>query len=224
MYGVTPHCLYLDSLTLSNLGNVLQRNLKTDRGRESIFIWRHKFINFSTKHQPWWCLCGFDVCTGLPKKTLCHCHCYYREVSQNWNFFKNIWFLHHLKALNKRISEWAYFLNLTRWFQRYLNFSASKRVFLTVCYYKVMYEFQSESTLYSLPECQGTHCSEYYIWSLIENLHIWNGKNAVIDIGIVQIIVWNSLRNKYVECSKAFSPPQVENFLTIEKHFLHFVM
>ena len=30
----------------------------------------------------------------------------------------------------------------------------------TVCYYHVMYEFQSESTLYSLPECQGTPCSK----------------------------------------------------------------
>ena len=29
-------------------------------------------------------------------------------------------------------------------------------VFLVVCYYHVTYEFQSESTLYSLPECQGT--------------------------------------------------------------------
>ena len=32
--------------------------------------------------------------------------------------------------------------------------------FLTVCYYQVTYEFQSESTLYSLPECQGTPFSK----------------------------------------------------------------
>ena len=31
---------------------------------------------------------------------------------------------------------------------------------LTVCYYHVTYEFQSESTLYSLPECEGTPCSK----------------------------------------------------------------
>ena len=31
-------------------------------------------------------------------------------------------------------------------------------VHLTVCYYHVTYEFQSESTLYCLPECQGTLC------------------------------------------------------------------
>ena len=30
-----------------------------------------------------------------------------REVGQNWNLFKIIWFLHHLKAFNKRISELA---------------------------------------------------------------------------------------------------------------------
>ena len=29
---------------------------------------------------------------------------------------------------------------------------------LTVCYYQVTYEFQSKSTLYSLPECQRTLC------------------------------------------------------------------
>ena len=31
--------------------------------------------------------------------------------------------------------------------------------FLAVCYYHATYEFQSESILYSLPECQGTPCS-----------------------------------------------------------------
>ena len=28
------------------------------------------------------------------------------------------------------------------------------------CYYHVTYEFQSESGLFSLPECQGTPCSK----------------------------------------------------------------
>ena len=32
--------------------------------------------------------------------------------------------------------------------------------YVTVCYYHVTYEVQSESTLYSLPECQGTPCSK----------------------------------------------------------------
>ena len=43
-----------------------------------------------------------------------------------------------------------------------LNFSESQIINLlavmTVCYYHVTYEFQSESTLYNLPECQGTPC------------------------------------------------------------------
>ena len=36
----------------------------------------------------------------------------------------------------------------------------SRLSFLTVCYYHITYEFQSESTLYSLPECQRTPCSK----------------------------------------------------------------
>ena len=35
-------------------------------------------------------------------------------------------FLHHLKAINDRILEWAHFLYLTRGFWRYLNVSAPK--------------------------------------------------------------------------------------------------
>ena len=31
---------------------------------------------------------------------------------------------------------------------------------MTVCYYHVTYESESEFTLYSLPECQGTLCSK----------------------------------------------------------------
>ena len=34
------------------------------------------------------------------------------------------------------------------------------KVTLTVCYYHVTHEFQSESTLYSFPECQGTPYSK----------------------------------------------------------------
>ena len=33
-------------------------------------------------------------------------------------------------------------------------------IMLTVCYYHVTHAFQSESTLYSWPECQGTLCSK----------------------------------------------------------------
>ena len=52
------------------------------------------------------------------------------EVGQNWNLFKIIWFLHHLKALNDTNSEWAHFKNLAKGFQRYLHFSAQKMGFL----------------------------------------------------------------------------------------------
>ena len=45
---------------------------------------------------------------------------------QNWNFIKNVWFLHNLKALNETISQWAHFLDLAKQFGRYLNFSAPK--------------------------------------------------------------------------------------------------
>ena len=31
---------------------------------------------------------------------------------------------------------------------------------MTICYYRVKYEFESESTLYNLPECHGTPCSK----------------------------------------------------------------
>ena len=36
----------------------------------------------------------------------------------------------------------------------------SKLFLKSACYYHVTYEFQSESTFYSLPECQGTPCSK----------------------------------------------------------------
>ena len=53
------------NVSLSNLENVLQRNLRTNRAREC-----HRstyFENFSARRQPWWCLRGFDVCTSMPK-------------------------------------------------------------------------------------------------------------------------------------------------------------
>ena len=42
---------------------------------------------------------------------------------------------------------------------------------LTVCYYQVTYEFQSKSTLYSLPECQGTLCLKQVSYAKIR---LWN--------------------------------------------------
>ena len=40
------------------------------------------------------------------------------------------------------------------------NVTFGNTKFQTVCYYHVTYEFHSESTIYSLPECQGTPCSK----------------------------------------------------------------
>ena len=65
-------------------------------------------------------------------------HC--REVNQNWNFIKIIWCLHHFKALNERISEWAHFLNLAKGSRRCLKFSAPKNeVFLDKTLREVTY-------------------------------------------------------------------------------------
>ena len=42
---------------------------------------------------------------------------------------------------------------------------------LTLCYYHVMNKFQSESTLYSLPECQGTpSLKQVHTWSLSDSI------------------------------------------------------
>ena len=37
--------------------------------------------------------------------------------------YQNYLIFHHSEALNERISEWAYFLNLAKQFRSYLNFS-----------------------------------------------------------------------------------------------------
>ena len=60
------------NVNLSNLGNGLQRNLRTNRPRECNFRASGvtNFEKFATRRQPWWCLRGFNVCIGLPKKTL----------------------------------------------------------------------------------------------------------------------------------------------------------
>ena len=62
----------LHNVNLSNLENILQRNLRTHRAGKCIF-WASggtNFENISAQHQPWWQLHGFDVCTGLPQKSL----------------------------------------------------------------------------------------------------------------------------------------------------------
>ena len=51
---------------------------------------------------------------------------YCRRGRPKLKLYQNYLILHHLKAIVKRISEWAHFLNLTREFWRYLNVSAPK--------------------------------------------------------------------------------------------------
>ena len=57
-------------------------------------------------------------------------------------------------------SLWVSLRNLTNF-----NFCLPKTKGITVCSYHVAYEFQNESTLSSLPECQGTSCaiSDVYV-------------------------------------------------------------
>ena len=58
------------NVNLTNLQNFLQKNLRTDRARETIFrVSRDaNFENLLTWHQPWYHRRGFDVPAGLPKK------------------------------------------------------------------------------------------------------------------------------------------------------------
>ena len=60
------------NVNLSNLENVLQRNLRTDRASECIFGISGD-TNLETligQCQPWQHLCRFNICTGLHKKAL----------------------------------------------------------------------------------------------------------------------------------------------------------
>ena len=51
-----------------------------------------------------------------------------RLDNRNLKFFKkNSVVAQFYKALNERISEWAFFLNLDKWFQRYVQFSVPKK-------------------------------------------------------------------------------------------------
>ena len=60
------------NVNLSYSENILQTNLRTDRAGEFIFkaSGGTNIESFFVHFQPCLCLCGFDVCTGLPRKTL----------------------------------------------------------------------------------------------------------------------------------------------------------
>ena len=50
-----------------------------------------------------------------------------RLDNKDMKFFKKYSIIAQCKALKERISEWAYFLNLDKWFQRYSLCSAPKK-------------------------------------------------------------------------------------------------
>ena len=53
--------------------------------------------------------------------------------NRNLKFFKKSSIIAQFKALiNERISEWAHFLNLGKWFHIYLHFSVPKKGFLWI--------------------------------------------------------------------------------------------
>ena len=70
--GVCLTILWGWRLGLSNLENVLQKNLRTGKPRECIFraSGGTNFENLPILHQPWWRFGWFLICTSLPKKTL----------------------------------------------------------------------------------------------------------------------------------------------------------
>ena len=67
---------------------------------------------------------------------------------------------------------WVFYIYISRFaslkylfFKLFLNGKLLPRIiFVTVCYYHVTYEFQSESKPYSLLECQGTPCSKQVLY------------------------------------------------------------
>ena len=88
------------------------------------------------------------------------CFCMLTRVICSCGFFQG-----HLVQMAKSLPIfWLFCLNnsktmiLTPW--KCFSGNIHTNFGLTVCCYHVTYEFQSESTVYSLPECQGTPCSK----------------------------------------------------------------
>ena len=73
-----------------------------------------------------------------------------------WKPFKNDekCFLFHLQGFFR--PQNIYVFVMTFWSCRKKDLMKK----MSACYYHVTYEFQSESTVYSLPECQRTSCSK----------------------------------------------------------------
>ena len=73
-FKILPRRRVFLKVNLSNLENVLQKNLRAGRAREGIFraFGGTIFENAPARHQPWWCLRGFNLCTCQPKKFWIH--------------------------------------------------------------------------------------------------------------------------------------------------------
>ena len=79
-----------------------------------------------------------------------------RSRSHIWSLSnsKEIWTQN--RSVRKRtLNYWA---SLAKWLSRVV--SIYLYVALTVWYFYVTYEFHSESALFGLPQCRGTHCSK----------------------------------------------------------------
>ena len=90
---------------------------------------------------------------------------------------------------------------------------------ITVCYYYVKYEFQSVSTLYILPECQGTPSlkqARYPKFKIWLSVRLWT-KWLWVRISLLSLMSSNTLQfqyfwdfNKYLQV--IFSQLSFENF------------
>ena len=70
-----------------------------------MFLFFENFLSMLPKLVTFYLICSYYIIyLYLASSTLV-----VREVDQIWIFFKIVWFLHHFKAINERISEWTYF-------------------------------------------------------------------------------------------------------------------
>ena len=76
-------------------------------------------------------------------------------VTIKWSCVYAKWSYCKMKPLQSHWKVTLFFLSLAL---LHLYLMRIQTIYLLVCYYHVTYEVQSESTLYSLPECQGTPC------------------------------------------------------------------
>ena len=83
---------------------------------------------------------------------------------------------------------------------------------LRLCYYHVTYEFQCESTLYSLPECQGTPCSKQAPYLSLSDSNEIRTHNH-----LAKLVEWLSvrLRTKWLWVRISLQSPSFNGFYEI---------